>query len=121
MAEFNPSDFGFRMPKDEEAERLREHDQRIASAYETVFGGPLGEIILADLHDFIRPDSPVMAIAVTPDGQAQDLDPSGRITAYNDGSRRVWLHIQERRIQARSRGPRVRVEEESPDETGSES
>lgn len=119
MTEANP--LGFRTPHDDEAERLRREDERIANAFDAVFSGGLGEDILTDLELFCRPHDPVTAIAVTPDGQAQDLDPSGRISAYNDGRRAVWLHIQERRMQARSRGPRVRVEEESPDETGPES
>jgi hypothetical protein len=119
MDDQNP--LGFRVPKDEELERIQEKEARIASAYNTVFTGALGSDILDDLSSFCCPNYPVTAIGRTADGQAQDLDPNGRLSAYNDGRRVVWLHIQERMMQARGHGPRVRIEEESPDETGPES
>ncbi len=54
---------------------------RLASAYKSVFSGPDGSKVLADLHDFCR--------------ENQDLfhdDPHR--TAYDLGRRRVFLRIQ---------------------------
>lgn len=51
-------------------------------AYEVVFGGPLGQIVLNDLADFCRADS-------------STFDPDPRVHAFVEGRREVWLRINE--------------------------
>lgn len=45
------------------------------------------ELVLRDLFNFIRPDAPSFV----------SQDRGGRQTAFNEGERTVWLHIEMRR------------------------
>lgn len=99
MSDLDP--LGFREPPEDPTREMELERERVDSAFDVTFSGPIGSVVLEALYDFIRPDDPTIAIAATPDGQAQDLDPSGRISASNEGRRAVWLYIQNRRRAAR--------------------
>lgn len=45
------------------------------------------DLVLRDLFNFIRPHDPTF----------MSHDPCGRQTAFNEGERAVWLHVQKRR------------------------
>jgi len=62
-------------------ESLRPHYEALHAAYQR-----LDSIILDDLKAQIRPDDLT---------HVQD-DPGGRMSAFNEGARMVWLHIQKR-------------------------
>ena len=63
-------------------EALRPHYAAIYPAYQR-----LEDVILEDLKAQIRPD----------DLTHVHDDPGGRQSAFNEGARMVWLHIQKRR------------------------
>lgn len=56
--------------------------QRRAQAYRSLFAGPDGEIVLADLMEFCR-------------ARASTFHPDPRAAAQLDGRREVFLRIQE--------------------------
>lgn len=63
------------------AERLRALVQRRQRAYQTVFAGPVGELVLADLAKFCR-------------AYTSTFHPDPRVAAQLDGRREVYLRIQ---------------------------
>ncbi len=62
-------------------ERVRAVLQRRSKAYQTVFAGPVGELVLADLAKFCRAYTPT-------------FHKDARIAARLDGRREVFLRIQ---------------------------
>jgi hypothetical protein len=74
------------------------------------------QALLAELFMFIRPDQTTCAISEDSMG-AVDRDPSGRISAHNEGMRRVWLKILEMtEISTTNQSVAVRFEEASSNE-----
>tara|TARA_B100001750_G_scaffold224014_1_gene214730 strand:+ start:5104 stop:5361 length:258 start_codon:yes stop_codon:yes gene_type:complete len=63
-------------------EEARPHYEALYTAYQR-----LEDVILEDLKAQIRPD----------DLTHVHDDPGGRASAFNEGARMVWLHIQKRR------------------------
>lgn len=64
------------------ADKRRAFLERRAQAYRSVFSGPDGEIVLADLMAFCR-------------ARASTFHPDARLAAALDGRREVFLRIQE--------------------------
>jgi hypothetical protein len=67
---------------DDLLQQQREFVQRRQQAYRSVFAGPEGKIVLADLVRFCR-------------AQASTFHPDPRASAQLDGRREVFLRIQE--------------------------
>ncbi len=57
--------------------------------YEALLGAYklIPQEVLDDIERFVRPEFPSFVTA----------DPGGRQTAFNEGMRSIWLHIQKRR------------------------
>lgn len=110
---------GFRAPQESPDQKAAEERLfRVSQAYDRVFSGGLGEIVLEDLYQLILPEVQSTAIGRSTDGRfPQDLDPGGRISAFNDGMKAVWWHIVQRRRQARAGPPTLRFED-GPGESG---
>lgn len=53
----------------------------LKAAFKSVFSGPMGKIVMKELKQYCHIDSPVI-VPGQPD-----------MTAFNDGSRSVYLHI----------------------------
>ena len=64
----------------------RQSSAKLAQAYKRVFDTEDGKLIEAHLRRFCRADETTF----TPD------DPNGRVTAFKEGRREVWLEIQKR-------------------------